>query len=101
MTPRELKVRLDQGDSIEVLDVREPEEWNIANLGGIHIPLGELMNRVNELEADKEYAVLCHHGVRSAHAIGFLRQNGFEQLHNIQGGIEEWSLTVDPSVQRY
>ncbi|MBI1860131.1 MAG: hypothetical protein HYR96_04335 [Deltaproteobacteria bacterium] len=101
MTPKELKARLENGENICVLDVRELEEWNFSNIGGKHIPLGDLPTRVGELNPNDEIAVLCHHGVRSAHAVGFLRQSGFTNVQNIQGGIEAWSLTVDSSVPRY
>lgn len=101
MMPEELKNRLDKGEPIIILDVREPFEYQIANLGGTLIPLGELGQRFNELDPEKEMVVLCHHGVRSAHAVAFLRHQGFAKAKNLSGGIERWSLTVDPSVLRY
>ncbi len=101
MTVTELKERLDRGDKIQILDVREHSEWNVANIGGTLVPLGELPKRIDELDSQTEFAVLCHHGMRSAQAVGFLRQNGFAKAHNIVGGIEAWSLTVDPTVARY
>ena len=101
MTPRELKTRLERGETIRILDVREPMEWNHCNVGGIHIPLGELESRIGELDSDSSYAVLCHHGVRSAHAVGYLRSRGFANVDNISGGIEEWAQTLDPSLKRY
>lgn len=101
LTPKQLKDRLDAGEKITILDVREPFEWNIANLGGKLIPLGELSQRVVELNPDEEIVVLCHHGVRSAHAVAFLRNQGFKKVFNIRGGIDRWSTEVDTSIPRY
>ena len=78
-------------------------ERDIANLGGIPIALGELSQRLDELAPyrDKELVVLCHHGIRSAQATTFLRQNGFSEARNLTGGIDRWSAEVDPTVPRY
>lgn len=99
-TPEALKARLDGGEKIEILDVREPEERAIAQIGGTAIPLGDLARRFTELDPEQELYVLCHHGVRSAHATQFLRSAGFRAVFNIRGGIDRWSV-VDPSVPRY
>jgi sulfur-carrier protein adenylyltransferase/sulfurtransferase len=101
MTPEELKKLIDTGSKVRVLDVREPDEYRIANIGGTLIPLGDLGRRFTELNPDEEIVVLCHHGVRSSHAVSFLRSHGFEKVKNLSGGIERWSLTIDPSVPRY
>jgi adenylyltransferase/sulfurtransferase len=101
ITPIELKKRIDQGEKPFILDVRDPSEWNIANIGGKLSPLSDLSQRVDELEADSEIFVLCHHGVRSAHAVNFLRQQGFHKIKNIRGGIDRWSIEADPKIPRY
>ena len=104
MTPTELSERLASGDDLALLDVREPHEHEFVALpNSILVPLGEIPARVGELEElrDKETVVYCHHGIRSAHAIGFLRQMGFDNLHNLSGGIDRWSLEVDPQAPRY
>lgn len=101
MTPWELKERLEKGEEILLLDVREPEEVSIASIGGKHIPLGDLSQRFHELDPEKEVIVLCHHGVRSSHAVSFLRSQGFSKAKNLSGGIEQWSLDIDPTVMRY
>ena len=104
MTPTELTERLASGDDLALLDVREPHEHEFVALpNSILVPLGEIPARVGELEElrDKETVVYCHHGIRSAHAIGFLRQMGFDNLHNLSGGIDRWSLEVDPQAPRY
>jgi len=104
MTPTELSERLAAGDDLALLDVREPHEHEFVALpNSILVPLGEIPARVGELEElrDHETVVYCHHGIRSAHAIGYLRQCGFEKLHNLSGGIDRWSLEVDPKAPRY
>jgi adenylyltransferase/sulfurtransferase len=102
MTPNELKERLDAGEPLTLLDVRTDPEIEIARIeGSVHIPLHELRDRFGELDPATSYVVYCHHGGRSAAAIGFLHQMGFEHLANLSGGIDEWSAEVDPSVPRY
>lgn len=101
MTPRELKARLDRGDDLYVLDVREPHEYQICNIGGHLIPLGDLPQRVNELDSSREIVAHCRSGVRSAKAAEFLRQAGFKKLWNLKGGILAWSDEVDPRVPKY
>jgi len=101
MTPRELKARLDGGDDIFVLDVREPHEYQICNIGGHLIPLGDLPQRVNELDSSREIVAHCRSGKRSAEAAEFLRKAGFKKLWNLRGGILGWSDEVDPTVPKY
>jgi adenylyltransferase/sulfurtransferase len=101
MTPRELKTRLDNGDDLFILDVREPHEYQICNLKGHLIPLGELPRRVHELDSSHEIVAHCRSGKRSAEAVDFLRKAGFRKIHNLRGGILSWSTEVDPTVPRY
>jgi sulfur-carrier protein adenylyltransferase/sulfurtransferase len=101
ITPRELKARLDRGEDIYVLDVREPHEYQICNIGGHLIPLGDLSRRVNELDSSQEIVAHCRSGKRSAEAVEFLRKAGFRKLWNLKGGILAWSDEVDPSVHKY
>ena len=101
ITPRELKSRLDRGDDLFVLDVREPHEFQICNLGGYLIPLGEIPKRVNELDSSREIVAHCRSGKRSAEAVEFLRKAGFRKIWNLKGGILAWSDEVDPSVPKY
>ncbi len=104
ISPRQLAERMKSGEPPLLLDVREPEEVAFASLAGAHsIPLGELSDRLEEVKAsrDREWVVYCHHGVRSAMAIGIMASNGFSRLANLSGGIDRWSLEVDPSVPRY
>jgi len=101
MTVEELKQRLDRGDDLFVLDVREPHEYQICNIGGHLIPLNDLPKRVSELDASREIVVHCKLGGRSAKAVDFLRQSGFSRVHNLAGGITAWSERVDPKVPKY
>jgi adenylyltransferase/sulfurtransferase len=101
ITPKELKARLDKGDDLFILDVREPHEYQICNLGGKLIPLGEISRRAHELDSSREIVVHCRSGKRSAEAAEFLRGAGFRKLLNLKGGILAWSDEVDPSVPKY
>src|SRR6266853_1361874 len=101
ITPRELKARLDRGDDLYILDVREPHEYQICNLKGHLLPLGELTRRVHELDSSREIVAHCRSGKRSAEAVDFLRKAGFRKVLNLKGGILAWSDEVDPSVPKY
>ncbi len=97
----EYKRRRDAGEDIFLLDVREPHEYQICNLGGHLIPLGDLPKRVNELDSSREIVAHCKMGGRSAKAVEFLRQAGFTKVRNLTGGINAWADKVDPSVPKY
>ena len=98
----ELKRRLDGGRAPLILDVRNPVEYGICRLdGSTLIPLNELPGRLDELSPEAEIVVHCHSGVRSAQAVTLLRSRGFSKVQNLTGGIDAWSLEIDPSVPRY
>ena len=98
----ELKRRLDRGDELRILDVREPHEWAICHIEGARlIPLATLAERLQELDPSASWVVHCRSGVRSARAIAQLRKAGFRRLQNLQGGILAWSRDVDPSLATY
>jgi molybdopterin/thiamine biosynthesis adenylyltransferase/rhodanese-related sulfurtransferase len=101
MTPRELKQRLDRGDDLFVLDVREPHEYQICNINGYLLPLGDLPKRVHELDSSREIVAHCRSGKRSADAAEFLRKAGFRKIWNLKGGILQWADDVDPSMPKY
>ena len=104
VSPSELANQLGSTTPPVLLDVREPGEHAFVHLpGSILIPLSELAERADELNAmrDRSIVVYCHHGVRSAHAIGLLRTLGFTRLWNLSGGIDRYSLEVDPGLPRY
>jgi rhodanese-related sulfurtransferase len=100
--PITLKARLERGESVLVLDVREPFEIALAPFpGATHIPMGDIPSRLTELDPDQETVVVCHHGVRSAQVAMYLAQMGFERVLNLSGGIDAWSEDADPSTPRY
>ncbi|HET7207074.1 MAG TPA: molybdopterin-synthase adenylyltransferase MoeB [Terriglobales bacterium] len=101
MQVEELKRRLDAGDDVFVLDVREPHEYQICNIGGYLIPLGDLAKRVSELDSSREIVAHCRSGVRSAKAVNFLRQSGFKKVTNLAGGILAWADRVDKTMPKY
>jgi len=100
--PPELKARIDRGERVFILDVREPEEIALAPFpGATHIAMGDVPARLQELDPDRETVVVCHHGIRSAQVAMYLIRLGFEQVKNLAGGIDAWSETADPSTPRY
>lgn len=102
ITVQELKERLDKGDQVFLLDVREPHEHSLAKIeGSTLIPLGTLPQSLSQLNPDDEIVAYCHKGMRSADAVGFLAQQGFPKVKNLIGGIDAWSVQIDPSVPRY
>ncbi|MDA0204287.1 MAG: molybdopterin-synthase adenylyltransferase MoeB [Acidobacteria bacterium] len=102
ITPLELKVRMDRGDDIFILDVREPHEYDIAKIqGSALIPLGQVAQRVDELDSTADIIVHCKMGGRSAKAQGILKEMGFSRVTNLTGGILRWSDDVDPSIPKY
>jgi adenylyltransferase/sulfurtransferase len=102
ITPRELRQRLDRGDRLVLVDVRELNEWNLVRLEGARlIPVNAIPQRVHELSTADELVLYCKSGTRSARALGQLREMGFRKLWNLQGGINAWAEQVDPSLPRY
>lgn len=102
-TPARVKVRLDAGDPrLVLLDVREPEEIALARLdGALHVPMGDVPSALARLDRERNYVVVCHHGVRSAFVCAFLLARGYLRVENLAGGIDAWSVEVDPAVPRY
>ena len=85
-----------------LLDVREPWEWETARIeGSQHMPMREVPARFGEIDSDREVVAICHHGGRSQQVAIFLEKNGFSKVHNLQGGVDAWSRTVDPAVPLY
>ena len=103
ITATELKQRIDNGEDIQIIDVREANEVAIAKIPNtIHIPLGQVLNRMSEIDPNKETVVHCKMGGRSANAILGLKRSGFTgNLINLKGGITAWSNEVDSSVPKY
>ena len=102
ISPKELRTRLDKGDKLVLVDVREEWEYSLAKLDdSILIPLATLPQSLNRLNRDSEIIAICHHGMRSADATNFLLQQGFSNVKNLVGGIDAWSVQVDGAVPRY
>ena len=102
ITPLELERRLAAGEGLVVIDVREPAEWRIGHLRGArHIPMGSIAREMAALDPHAETVVYCHHGIRSATVAGWLRRAGFSRVHNLHGGIDRWSVEVEPGIPRY
>jgi rhodanese-related sulfurtransferase len=99
----ELAALLAKGDAhLKLLDVREPWEVQTAAMpGAVHIPMREIMQRVDELEADAPWVCVCHHGARSMQVAMFLKSRGFATVYNLTGGIDAWSRQIDPTVPLY
>jgi sulfur-carrier protein adenylyltransferase/sulfurtransferase len=101
ITVRDLKQKMDEGEPLYLLDVREPFEWNIAHLeGATLIPIGEIMERRSELPKDEEIVVYCHLGSRSLQVAHYLQNLGYN-AHSVNGGVEDWATYIDPTMPRY
>lgn len=102
LTPAELVERCRRGELWQLVDVREPWEIETASIDtAVHIPLRDLPSRAGELDPAQPVAFLCHGGLRSARAAAFCAARGFARVANVTGGIDAWSVTVDPSIPRY
>lgn len=103
ITATELKQKLDDGEDIQIIDVREPDEYEIASIpSSTLIPLRQILNRMSEIDSSRETVVHCKTGGRSTQAINALTRAGFSgKLTNLKGGITAWSNEVDPSVPKY
>ncbi len=105
ITPQELDARLKAGERVTILDVREPAEYALARIeGSVPIPMGSVPQELQKIEGfadESDVAVLCHHGVRSLNVAVWLQQHGVENCFSVAGGIDRWSIEVDPLVPRY
>jgi rhodanese-related sulfurtransferase len=102
ITPEEVKSKLESGADFTLLDCRELWEYQTARIEqAVNIPMGEIPARAGELDRDKHIVVMCHHGMRSMNVTAWLRQQGFESVQSMAGGIDAWSRTVDPKVPIY
>jgi adenylyltransferase/sulfurtransferase len=101
LSVKELKRRRDAGEDMFILDVREPYEYQIANIGGTLIPQNDVPQRLAEIDRDREIVVHCRSGVRSQRIAEFLSQNGYTKVANLAGGILAWADEIDPKMQKY
>jgi rhodanese-related sulfurtransferase len=100
--PLEVKALLEAGAALRLIDVREPEEHAICRIEGAQlIPMGTVPLRLQELDDETPLVIFCHHGVRSLSVVDWLRRQGVENCRSMAGGIDLWSLQVDPGVPRY
>ncbi|MGC8501336.1 MAG: rhodanese-like domain-containing protein [Leptospirillia bacterium] len=100
--PTELKTRIDNGEDIVIIDVRENWEHSRVKLpDALHIPLAELPRKLSGIDKEKDVVVYCHHGTRSLQACHFLKKMGFERVKNLTGGIDAYALHVDKTLPRY
>ena len=102
LAPLQVKRRLDAGEPLRLLDVREPWECAIARLAGsVNIPMGEIASRWQELDADSDIVVVCKAGSRSRRVAQFLSAHGFGRVANLAGGIDAWTREIDPGLASY
>jgi rhodanese-related sulfurtransferase len=102
ITPAKVKARLDQGEKLVLIDVREPWEYAVCRIEGArHVPLGALAASLQSLPDVDEVICYCHHGIRSLDAATWLRFQGIEKAKSLSGGIERWAVEIDPNVPRY
>ena len=102
VTAKELKALMDQGIDLQLIDVREPNEAEIAEIGGELIPMGDIPANVDKISKDKQVVIHCRSGARSGNIVRYLEQNhGFDNLYNLKGGILSWSEEVDPTITKY
>ncbi len=102
LTANELQNKINNNETLTLLDVREPFEFDYAKIeGSVLIPLNQIPVRLKEINFDNEIVLICHHGVRSMQAANFLDQVGFKSISNLSGGIDAWSVECDSSVPRY
>ncbi len=104
VTPRQVKAALEEGEALVLIDCRTPEEHRVARIEGAElVPMQDIPSRLQELAAHAEQRVVvhCHHGSRSMQVAAFLRQHDFEDVRSMAGGIDLWSVDIDPAVPRY
>ena len=102
ITPRELKERLDRGEKVLLVDVREPQEYAICHIeGATLLPMGYIPANLQKLDVDEDVICYCHHGMRSLDVASWLRAQGVGSAKSMVGGIDRWSLEIDPKVPRY
>ena len=102
ISPQELKQKLDKNESVLLLDVREPLEYDVVHLeDALLVPLNTLPQHINGIPSDQDIVVYCHHGQRSLYAVAYLQQNGFTDAKNLIGGIDQWAVEIDPTLPRY
>ena len=102
ISPEMLKQRLERGDNLELIDVRDPWEFETCRIGGSrNIPMMQIESSLQQINAAAETVLICHHGMRSMQVAGYLESLGFASVINLDGGIQRWAETVDPDMPQY
>ncbi len=102
LNPQELKTLMDSGEKILLLDVRESDEYNFCKIfGSFNFPLTTLLQNLDKIDSNMPIVTICHHGIRSMKALMILKENGFENIASLRGGVEAWALAIDPTMKRY
>lgn len=102
ITVQDLKLRLDQGDDLQLIDVREDNEREFTNIGGDHIAMGTVVGNMDKISKEKDVVIYCRSGSRSGQVVNFLEMNhGFKNLFNLRGGILAWADQIDNSIKKY
>ncbi len=100
--PLELRSKLDKGEKLTIIDVRDPAEWSAGHLKcAKSVPLSELANRLSKLKREESIVLHCQHGMRSMRALHFLQKHGFTQVKSLKGGLTAWRASVDPDLTHY
>lgn len=100
--PSDVKQRLDRGEKMMLIDVREPHEYAICRIeGAVLMPMGTIPANLQKLDGDEDVICFCHHGMRSMDVANWLRAQGVQSAKSMAGGIDRWSLEIDPKVPRY
>lgn len=102
ISPETLKQRLDNGDPLVLIDVREDWEYQTCHIeGSRHVPMSQVMGQLDSLDKAAETVFICHHGMRSQQVAQYLETQGFSRVYNLEGGIDQWAKTVDPDMEQY
>ncbi len=100
-TVAELKAMMDKGEDFQLIDVREPHEAEICQIGGILIPMNTVPDHIDEIAKDKPVVIHCRSGARSGRIVEYLESQGYDNLYNLKGGILAWADEIDPAMAKY
>ncbi len=102
LSPEELKQRLDNNDNLVLIDVREEWEFETCHISGSRLmPMNRIMSQIDDLDKEAETVFICHHGMRSKQVAQYLESQGFTNVYNLDGGVDQWAKTVDPDMEQY
>ena len=102
MSPTEVYKKIEAGEELQIIDVREPFELEICQVeNALHIPMQQVPNQMSKIPQDKTLVVMCHHGVRSMRVVNFLKAQGVSNIYNMDGGIDRWAIEIDRNMNKY